>query len=1360
MKKFLMFAAMAAILVAYGCNEERIYLPDVNADGRVIGTIQGVVTDAADNTLLPGVEVSTTVRGSHVTTVTDATGHYSFTNLDPGEYELTFIFPIGSDKEVKSAYAGVHGDAYIPTLDELDSPGDDMPNDEDFRYEVEANVELFPLNGGASGYVTMQTDYATVMPAEGVTVVADFGDYYYSKSSWNYGLIENEWFATTDEDGWYTFSGLPTGINGMLRTLPYLYEGTAFDPRDTDLILEGGGTWLAQTMNLGGYDAPAIIAMNWASGVPFAVTGTFTATFNIPMNPATFTATLDLVYDKSLVPVTVTWAGNTVSVNPNFDLLPNAQYRLDMGGWSMDGQAWSSYWYIDTVDIPQPYVVSTNFEDVPFGVDDDLVLLFSEAMDPATFEIWFGYDKLGDILFDATWSLGNTTLTIDPVLPLDDGNYYYLNISGLSASGMNFYDNFYFETERFQNVAILEHNWESPFPAAGNVVMTFSEAMDPTSFEPFGNINLTQYGSRVAFDVAWSVGNTVLTLNPWVDFTAGANLGLTLDGMSADGQDFYGDLGTIYVYAGNNAFVVDHNIVTGEFPLDGNLEFLFSDPMAPETVVTVFDGLFTPIHGVQTWSTDYLTMTFNPDVVLVASTLYSVAIDGETAEGGLLDGGKDDNGGINGYNTTFTTVGGLQYEWNNLVQVDGSTDNVPVDIVIQLHFNLELDLLAENTVVTLYNTSLVPPTPIHMTYTQPEPGVLQIVPTEVLPLATSYAIAFRVFSYLPGDGTATNAVFGGPVPPIVFTTVESPTIPVEEVAGLTLASTWDGDFRTVLIPLEWAREPNATGYYVYARYGDEAKDDYVRVGQFAQSDDETQTGTVNLAAVPANTIFDTRPSPAEDTFQTPYDGGMEIWFIITAVNSLGEGPRGDHIVTSDISGPNGDFLIDPDTQDVSADDSGAVDGEDLVVTLLYTADEYLDLATVPVITVTEESANSGFGDPGYVVPAENIAYQYVDANGFTVLAITLTVADGKNAAGDSVRVTGFKDSSGNDLIDAGTPWELVDATDPTGAWTDQTDSADNSLGADGYTFDAVFTANELLDHGIVPTVGFIEAGGDPTYVIPTNLAHLAYAYDDDPEGFTTVTVTVTMDAATYGAGDNLGIDGLRDLAGNVQGPAVLWNLTDTTKPGGEWTSQSVSADNTGDLVNDLDIVLQFTCPETLDNLVDPVITITGDNVTYTDGEFTYNDDPNFGTVLNVQVTLAAGESGDGVTVTVNGLTDIVDPANVQTTGIDWVLVDVTAPAAPANLVATDGEDAQVTLNWDDNTEADLGGYSVYRSDVAAVGPYTKITADLVAVSTYVDDTAVNGTQYWYAVTATDLSIVPNQSDPSNVDTATPVAPPK
>lgn len=92
------------------------------------------------------------------------------------------------------------------------------------------------------------------------------------------------------------------------------------------------------------------------------------------------------------------------------------------------------------------------------------------------------------------------------------------------------------------------------------------------------------------------------------------------------------------------------------------------------------------------------------------------------------------------------------------------------------------------------------------------------------------------------------------------------------------------------------------------------------------------------------------------------------------------------------------------------------------------------------------------------------------------------------------------------------------------------------------------------------------------------------------------------------------------------------------------------------------------------------------------------------------------------------------------------------PSAPTGLAATPGN-SQVSLDWDDNTEQDLDGYNVYRSQTP--GSYGAPLA-FVTESTYVDSTVVNGTTYYYVVSAVDTATpIPNESGYSNEASATP-----
>ena len=98
--------------------------------------------------------------------------------------------------------------------------------------------------------------------------------------------------------------------------------------------------------------------------------------------------------------------------------------------------------------------------------------------------------------------------------------------------------------------------------------------------------------------------------------------------------------------------------------------------------------------------------------------------------------------------------------------------------------------------------------------------------------------------------------------------------------------------------------------------------------------------------------------------------------------------------------------------------------------------------------------------------------------------------------------------------------------------------------------------------------------------------------------------------------------------------------------------------------------------------------------------------------------------------------------------------DTTPPAAPTSLTATPG-DAIVDLDWADNGEPDLDGYSVYRA-TSSGGPYSLVSGSLLSTSAFSDTGVTNGTTYFYVVTASDLA--GNESADSGEASATPEAP--
>lgn len=96
--------------------------------------------------------------------------------------------------------------------------------------------------------------------------------------------------------------------------------------------------------------------------------------------------------------------------------------------------------------------------------------------------------------------------------------------------------------------------------------------------------------------------------------------------------------------------------------------------------------------------------------------------------------------------------------------------------------------------------------------------------------------------------------------------------------------------------------------------------------------------------------------------------------------------------------------------------------------------------------------------------------------------------------------------------------------------------------------------------------------------------------------------------------------------------------------------------------------------------------------------------------------------------------------------------DTIPPAKPTGLSASAG-DAQVILNWDANSEADLGHYNVYQG--TAPESLAKVADVPAGTETYTATDLTNGTPYFFAIDAEDASS--NTSAKTAEVSATPTA---
>ncbi len=219
---------------------------------------------------------------------------------------------------------------------------------------------------------------------------------------------------------------------------------------------------------------------------------------------------------------------------------------------------------------------------------------------------------------------------------------------------------------------------------------------------------------------------------------------------------------------------------------------------------------------------------------------------------------------------------------------------------------------------------------------------------------------------------------------------------------------------------------------------------------------------------------------------------------------------------------------------------------------------------------------------------------------------------------------------------------------------------------------------------------------------------------------------------------------INDAAGNALTPSFTTGDADTIDKTLPAVQSIVKASTDPTTATSVDFTVTFT--ESVTGVDAPDFTITAPSLTST----SVSNVTGSGTTYTV--TVATGNGSGSLRLDLTGNGTVVDGAGNSaasyTSGPSYTIQGL--PAAPANLVATGGN-AHVALTWNAVSGADT--YTVKRSLTSGTGYSNLITG--VAVANYDDTSAVNGTPYFYKVSATNGR---GEGPDSSEATATPAVP--
>ena len=450
MKKQLFWIPVLILLLLAGCTENVTnYYSNLETNGRVIGYVHGVVTDANTNARLDSVEVKWAVNGELMTTTTDNLGYYTISQLMPGHYEVSFF---GNHD-----YAISRTMIVIPRLDSLFV--DDMPTEEDFNYSVTEDIDLYRLNASATGMVYAQEDddkeadpdHHNYHIATGVTVIADFREL---------DISPDEYLTLTDANGAYAFSNLPaaTAMNRVyFRTMPFADTSGSYATQEigTNGLVYNGTKKIEDIFCE--VDVPDVfVVSNNIDNRDFGIDDDLILTFSKQMVPESFDIILETGDRLDQISFDEEWSNDiTLTIDPYVTLQHNTMYRLELDGMSQDDHRYNEVWDINTE--PSIMYVRSNIQEIEdeelddFPINSNIELIFNLPVnlnhpnsDFSLFDCAATHDDISDDLLvsaDVTVSGDAMTVIINPDYNLEYNTMYLMHFVAYPTNATSDDDN-------------------------------------------------------------------------------------------------------------------------------------------------------------------------------------------------------------------------------------------------------------------------------------------------------------------------------------------------------------------------------------------------------------------------------------------------------------------------------------------------------------------------------------------------------------------------------------------------------------------------------------------------------------------------------------------------------------------------------------------------------------------------------------------------------------------------------------------------------------------------------------------------------------------------------------------------------